>query len=109
MVKSQVPASVAAIVIAALAVCSCSKTPDNVEAIPRNSDSGPSVSDPEYRKLIAQRFNQHAKVINDGLQDDYERGQQACAGLKRHLGHNAKGCPRPKPNYVELMSEAPPR
>ncbi len=93
----------------AFTVSGCGKEPErvdiNFDAVAPMSNAD-EASDKRQRVTIAKRFNQRALEINARLKAAYIRGQQVCANLKAEGVNREGGCPRPVPNYVDLMDES---
>lgn len=96
--------SIAGKIVAALFLCGCA--PDSASPVNETSAQTPQQAEAQ-RQLVIAKFNERAKAINARMRESYMRGKAACDGLKKLNGGASGGCPRPKPNYVEMMSTAP--
>lgn len=55
-----------------------------------------------HYKLVDEQYNKNARAYNERIRTMYDRGVKACEGLLKAGYKNRSGCPRPKPEYLEL-------
>ncbi|MFV0922730.1 hypothetical protein ACR720_04485 [Sphingomonas parapaucimobilis] len=93
-------------IIALLAAASCSPQPNKVDIdfdnlAPMSPEHEKAFDD--QQRLVKKRFNERARSTNMRMAEAYERGQEVCRNLQRAGHQPGRGCPRPKPKYVEYM------
>lgn len=91
--------------VALLGLAACSREPEKISI---NFDDLPPLTAKEeadfaaQKKLIDRRWNENANAVNARMKEYYDRGVAACANLRKAGHPDGNGCPRPKPNYLEI-------
>jgi len=75
----------------------------SVPAVVDEDLSNTTAFTPEFRQKVIERFNRNATEVNARLKANYRRRQEVCRNLQANGFANARNCPPPVPNYVEMQ------